>query len=144
MKAGTKTRKGVVGIVYRKGEKEPEFLLLHRQKGWKGWEFSKGGVEKGEKDEEALLREIKEETGIGKAKVRTRMPSEIEYDYPAAYPGGYTGTKQKVFLVESLSDNISLSEEHDDYKWTDYRSALRMLRHKGQKKALSESFQALL
>ena len=144
MKAGTKTRKGVVGIVYRKGEKEPEFLLLHRQKGWKGWEFSKGGVESGEGDEEALLREIREETGIGKVKVRARMPTEIAYRYPAWYKSGYTGAKQSVFLVEALEDRVSVSDEHDDYKWADYRSALKILKHKGQKKALSESFQAML
>ncbi|MBI4019489.1 MAG: NUDIX domain-containing protein [Candidatus Aenigmarchaeota archaeon] len=137
-------RKGVVGVVYRKGKNEPEFLLLHRQQGWKGWEFSKGGIESGEDDEEALVREIREETGIGKVKVRARMAAEISYKYPAWYKSGYTGTKQSVFLVEALEDSVSVSQEHDDYTWVDYRSALKMLKHKGQKKALSESFQALL
>ena len=41
--------------------KTPKFLILHRVKNWKGWEFPKGGLKEGEDELDCLKREIKEE-----------------------------------------------------------------------------------
>jgi 8-oxo-dGTP pyrophosphatase MutT (NUDIX family) len=41
-----------------------EFLLLKRKLHWKGWEFCKGKIEKGETQKETVIRELREETGI--------------------------------------------------------------------------------
>ena len=59
-KKSSSTR-SVVGIIAFDGEK---FLLLHRVLNWSGWEFAKGGIEKGENIESAIKRELFEETGI--------------------------------------------------------------------------------
>jgi len=45
-------RKGVLAIIMREGK----FLILRRVRNWKGWEFPKGGIDKGEEEEDALLR----------------------------------------------------------------------------------------
>jgi 8-oxo-dGTP pyrophosphatase MutT (NUDIX family) len=136
-------RKGVVGIVFRKKNDDTEFLLLHRQKNWKGWEFSKGGIEKGENDEEALLREVEEETGLKDVKVRSKIPHIIEYKY-GKHLRNNDSARQSVFLVESFSDKVNLSEEHDNYGWMSYRDALKTLKHENQKKVLSKSMEFLL
>src|SRR3989338_1585099 len=59
-----KYRLGVFAVVYARGETGVEYLLLKRKKHWIGWEFTKGGVEKGERDIETAEREVKEETGL--------------------------------------------------------------------------------
>src|SRR3989344_1192122 len=43
-----KLRKGVFIIVYRKEKDKLSYLILKRKLHWKGWEFPKGGIEKGE------------------------------------------------------------------------------------------------
>ena len=139
------SRKGVVGIVYRY-KKDPEFLLLHRQRDWKGWEFSKGELEECENEEDALVRELEEETGLTDVKIRSKIPLEIEYKYGKnkKHLNNFDGAKQSVFLVESFKSDVKTSEEHDDFKWVDYRTALKLLKHENQRKALSESMQLLL
>jgi len=74
-----------------------------------------GRVEKGEKIEEALKREVLEETGMS-----------IEIEYPV-YVGewrpvirGIPHQIMGVFVVcQPKGDKVQLSTEHDDYKWVD-------------------------
>ena len=41
-----------------------QFLILKKQGNWVGWQFVQGGIDEGETEEEACLREIQEETGL--------------------------------------------------------------------------------
>ena len=67
-----KYRPAIFVVVYRidKHSNKPLYLLLKRKKHWKGWEFPKGGVEKGETERETLLRELKEECGLKILKIK--------------------------------------------------------------------------
>ena len=136
-----KTRKVVVGIVYKKQSHMIDFLILHRVWIWWGWEFPKGGIEKGEIEEEALRREIMEETGLTKIRIIDKLPYEISYKYPKKYSENfkYTGTTQSVFLVRAF-DEVRLPEkgekEHDSFLWLPYRDARKRLTHSNYKKAL--------
>ena len=144
-------RHGVVGIVYRKTEGKVEFLVLHRVFGWKGWEFPKGGVEKYDKTEEdALLREIKEETGLSKIRIGEKLPHAIKYKYPKDFAKKYrhTETEQHVFLVRAFEDKIKTPQfsgvkEHDDYKWLSYEEARKQITHENQKEALDDAWKIL-
>jgi len=59
-----------VGAIIRQ---EQEYLLVHKVKGMDGphgsrsipgiWDFPKGGIQSGETASEAILREVREETG---------------------------------------------------------------------------------
>ncbi len=126
-------RKGVVGIIFNKSN---EFLLLRRKLGWKGWEFPKGGVEN-ESEEDALLREIKEETGLERVNIVRKLPHIIKYSYPARLMSQYEGSEQSVYLLKLLAeDRVTLSEEHDDFKWCSFAEAMELIRWKDQKDVL--------
>lgn len=135
-------RKAVVGVVYRKGD-QIEFLILHRILLWKGWEFPKGGIERSDRAEEAaLIREIQEETGLSGIRVREKLPYQIKYDFPK-YNEKYTGTVQSVYLVRAFDGEITLTKEHDAFKWLPYKEAKKLLTHQQQKKALDIAMEFL-
>ena len=69
-------------------------LLWHRR--LRAWMPPGGHVEPDEDPQEALLREIREETGLGARIVSTHKP--LPFDYPAQVPPPYT------ILVENSSE----------------------------------------
>ena len=133
-------RKGVLGIVINKDEK---FLLLYRALHWRGWEFPKGGLSKGETEEEALYREIKEETGLA-VKIIFKLPYVITYIYPRDFikktKTKYKGAKQSVYIAIA-NGSVKLSKEHNRYRWVSYKEARNLLKHETQKKALDIAYQ---
>lgn len=101
----------VVGVV-----RCPErgFLLMRRSEfeSRSGkWEFGGGAVEDGESLEEAVRREMKEETGLEVELIEEGEPYFDDYS---------KGGKLKLypFLLEvDQSDEVELSREHDKHKW---------------------------
>ena len=74
------------------------------------WEFPGGRMEFGEQPEEALNREIMEETGLI---VKILCPFSV-------WSFSRDGVNQLVginYICTSASDNITLSDEHTDYAW---------------------------
>ncbi len=76
------------------------------------WEFPGGKIEFGENLEDALLREVKEETGISVSVVRLLYATTF-----------MTNPQRQVVLMAYLckphGDDIKLSFEHSDYMWSD-------------------------
>jgi len=56
-----------VGIVLTRGFGE---VFLGGRVGGRGWQFPQGGVNRGERVEEALFRELKEEIGLDRSEVQ--------------------------------------------------------------------------
>lgn len=73
------------------------------------WECSGGKIDKDENPEKAVLREIKEETGLD-CKIIKELPFlEMKND-------GYESSCH-VCLVQAPSDKVRLSPEHSEYIW---------------------------
>ena len=110
----------VQGVMYSKNNDKIEYLIIKRSEKDGGfWQGVTGTLEEGEKLKECLIREIKEELGI----VNINKISEIEEIIQWAKKTGFMITEY-VFSVElDRNINITLSEEHDDYKWCDFNEA---------------------
>ena len=76
-----------------------------------GWEFPGGKVEKEETNQDALIREIKEEL---KADIRVgELLHVVDYDYPKFH------LTMHCYLCSLESENIILTE-HEAAKWLSY------------------------
>lgn len=88
-------------------------LLLRRSLSSKGnpgkWDLPGGKAELGEKFDEALLREVAEETGL--MVLITRVAGSAEFELPAR--------KVAYIIMEGLLEGgkMQLSSEHDEFAW---------------------------
>jgi len=126
-----KTKYGVTGILFDKIDKNHFFLMLHRKLNWSGWEFVKGGIETGEEPKEAVLREIKEETGLLNVELIKKVAGPVEWF------AGNTKYVYNIFLLRAnKNDPIILATdivEHDGFEWVEQQKVLEMLTHNDNK-----------
>jgi 8-oxo-dGTP pyrophosphatase MutT (NUDIX family) len=66
------------GVVVRSMEGELHYLLVEASDSRSVWVLPKGHIEKGETPEQAAVREVEEEAGVGAAIVRRAGESEFE------------------------------------------------------------------
>jgi 8-oxo-dGTP pyrophosphatase MutT (NUDIX family) len=140
-----KIRRGITAVIFRMKGQEPEFLILHRIKRWKGWEMLKGGKRGKEKPLETLKREIMEETGAKKFKVIAKLPFVLSFKISKQHVRemGFTHVSFPAYLIEysgpiSLINNKSI--EHSKYKWVKYKDALKLLTFDTSKKELKAAY----
>jgi 8-oxo-dGTP pyrophosphatase MutT (NUDIX family) len=113
----------VVGIIYC-GD---EFLILQKKGAWIGWQFVQGAIDPGETAEQAVLREVREETGLTKTEITKKLDFKSDY--------WFVWEKEKIhkfltyFLVKGNKEEpIKLSEEHSEYKWCSYEETLKEIK----------------
>lgn len=104
------------GIVVFRGLDAPLFLLLQHE-GGKHWDVPKGHVEKGETLEETALREIMEESGIPKESLTVLAKLKHVNRYSFFHNRSRIEKEVHLFLVESSTDQVTLSNEHINYGW---------------------------
>lgn len=95
------------------------------------WQFPQGGLECGETPEEAVRRELVEETGIPVEAVELveSYPEWLAYELPEAYRNGKKGRGQVIrwfrFRLLGTESDIDLdgarADEFRDWKWTTLR-----------------------
>jgi putative (di)nucleoside polyphosphate hydrolase len=97
------------------------------------WQFPQGGIKHGEAPEDAMFRELEEETGLKRehVKILGRTKSWLHYNVPShwvkrEWRGTYKGQKQIWYLLRLTGrDNdihLRASEhpEFDAWRWHDY------------------------
>ena len=111
----------VKGIIYNKSINK--VLLLRRcsedEIGAGTWENAGGNVEQNEHPEEAMKREIHEETGIAQIRIeKVAYVTLVNFDDPYLIIA---------YLCESLTDEVKLSDEHQAYVWADEQECRKLL-----------------
>jgi 8-oxo-dGTP diphosphatase len=114
----------VGGVVYRFSGAEPEFLLIKKRGGY--WTLPKGHVEGDETDEQAVAREIEEETGIeGPVGAAVRQVSYTVYKH-----GKPRCKIVTYYLIRAERGAVrpSRRERIAQARWFGARAALRRIR----------------
>ncbi len=132
-------KKSAGAVIFIKN-KEIKYLLLHYPSNSRTkknyWGFSKGHIEKKEKEFDTVRREIKEETGLERIRRINGFKETIKYFFKD------NGTIQKTvvfYLVQAKSKKIILSAEHIGYKWLNFQKAIRLLSFKNSKMILKKA-----
>jgi bis(5'-nucleosidyl)-tetraphosphatase len=121
-------------VVYLK-DSEVKYLLLHYEAGH--WDFVKGNVEPNETEQETVIRELREETGITDAKFIEAFKEKIDYFYRRQ---GTTIHKEVIFyLMETHTETVKISYEHVGYIWLNYQQAMEKLTFKNARDVLQKA-----
>ena len=112
-------------------------LFWARRIGQDAWQFPQGGIAYAESPEQAVYRELCEETGLKEEHVQIVAQTEgwLKYNLPEHLVRRYKhpvciGQKQKWFMLRLLASDESVSLDHnkrpefDIWKWTDYWAPL--------------------
>ena len=139
-------KRHIIGLVVFDGER---FLLLHRKLNWSGWEFAKGAIEDDESEDDAIRRELFEETGIKKYKVTTKLDEFNYFDDKR----GVNSLISNYLLHVSSNSKVKLNNphqldgeivlEHDDFRWFHPENVVNMLTHKNHKETMVKAIKYL-
>ena len=114
-----KTRTIVVGLI-RNARDELLLCRMSRDRGvFPGlWGLTGGGIESGERMDEALRREVREETGLEIDEIRPAFFKDGEYD--KTLPDGSRQRTYMIFLLfhcRAASQGVTLNDEFDAHAW---------------------------
>lgn len=129
-------------IVFRTTSNGREFLILHRTSERDGsWQSITGGLESEDNLLQAVIRELKEETGIAN---HLRIIENVHFfQFPSTHSrwGNTITLSECVFGVEVDADQqISITQniypEHDEYRWCNFEDAMQLLAYDSNKESL--------
>jgi dATP pyrophosphohydrolase len=124
---------GVAVVVLREVGAETQVLLLRRNHTLVGeWCQIAGGIEDGEKAWQTALREVKEETGLSCTRLYSADICEQFYE---ADRDAITLAPVFVGIVDAEAE-VVLNEEHSEFCWTSFLSAVDMVPFAGQRHVL--------
>ena len=93
-----------------------------------GWQLPQGGIDAEEDPRKAVLRELEEEIGTGRATIISEHPEWLTYDLPpellgVALGGRYRGQRQRWFALRFTGDDSDIRldldphPEFDAWRW---------------------------
>jgi bis(5'-nucleosidyl)-tetraphosphatase len=124
-------------VFYQDPSRRSEFLFLGLHYPAGHWDFPKGAVEKGETEEQAARREIREETGL---KIDSFVPNfrrTIDYHYRRSE--GLSHKQVVFFLARTDRKDVKISFEHSGYDWLTLDQALKRLTFENARNILREA-----
>ena len=113
-------RKNVVAFIFNN---KNQVLIVNRTGNDDYWGLPQGGVDGKESSDDAILREMKEETNISSVDVLGKFKNVYKYKWPKNYThSGYKGQRQTLYILKfnGENDEIKLSPwELKDWKWVE-------------------------
>jgi 8-oxo-dGTP pyrophosphatase MutT (NUDIX family) len=146
MRRVSQTAAGVV--LFRNGGGPRRYLLMRSALTRRPiWEFPKGGVEAGETEAQAAVRELWEESGIAGERIELLdgFREEERYVFTQGQGEGRVLIVKKVvyFLAHTDEERVVISREAEEFRWATYDEAMRLIRFPGKRHVL-EVAEALL
>lgn len=126
-------------VLYLEKPKENLFLLLNYPTGH--WDFVKGKIEYGETEHQAAIRETREETGISDIEFVEGFEEKINYNFQ--FEGELIYKEVVFFLAKTRTENVTVSHEHLDYTWLNYKNSMEKITYQNAKDILSKANQLL-
>jgi 8-oxo-dGTP pyrophosphatase MutT (NUDIX family) len=131
------------GVIYRKHRDNIEIALIHVRH---RWGLPKGHIEKGERSNEAAVREVREETGL-EGQVRKRL-GDIRYSY--RHKTTTTGKPVRIYkrvyfyLLRYLKGDVrDHDNEVDEARWFPIQEALRLLKFPTERRMVQRALVVL-
>jgi len=133
--------KSAGAIIFRKEDNDIYYLLLHYPSGSRTkkdyWDLPKGHVEKGEKLEDTVRREVEEETGLKNVNFIDGFKETIKYFFK--WEGKNILKFVTFYLVKTEVKEVKISSEHLNYQWLSYEDAIKQLEFKNAKEILKKA-----
>jgi 8-oxo-dGTP pyrophosphatase MutT (NUDIX family) len=134
----TRSETSAGGVVYQRRGPSVEIALAARrtQKGDLVWGLPKGGIDQGESEVDAALREVLEETGL-EAAVEEDL-GRIRYFY--VWEGVRVRKAVRFFLMRATGGDVSRhDDEMEDVRWFPLAQAIRRAAYRGERQVIERA-----
>ena len=129
------------GVIFRDNDNKPEVALISTR-GGRLWGLPKGMVEKGEQQEMAALREVKEESGL-EGKIVSDLGS-ISYWYRLKEDNIKCNKVVRYFLMTCIGGDVSMhDDEVNSAEWFPIEEAITCISYKMDKEILVKAKNAI-
>jgi 8-oxo-dGTP diphosphatase len=124
----TETVRAAGGLVVREGANGGEILIVHRP-AYDDWSFPKGKLEPGEREKDAAVREVEEETGL-----RCRLERELA---TTRYRDARGRAKTvRYWLMTPEGGRLAAANEIDDVHFVPLAQAAELLTYERDRELL--------